>query len=533
MAPPSISTLEQSNLKLMTKYVLPLVIVALSLSFFRLGFVKLFDVDEAVFSTATKEMVHSGNFMTPTYNGENRYDKPILFYWLMAASYEAFGINNFAARVPSALAAVCLALALFLFVRQSHGEKRAFYAALSFALSIYFFVYSRAAVTDMTLTLFISASLFSFYLSTTYRRNAPVKASWYLCWFYGFSALAFLTKGLIGIIFPFSIALIYLYTVEGKGGLRNIISVKGILIFLVLSAPWYSAQVFINGKEFIDQFFIKHHFKRYVGVVSGHSGPLYYYIPVLLIGLFPWAVFLPAGIRAVFREKDRLNVFAFIWTAFIVAFFSLSTTKLPNYILPAIPAAVILIASGMTDGEKKWDRFAYLSMALLAAAMGCGLAVSRSYLIRFGIAEDGWLIICGGVMAAVILADLYAVIRNKSPYTALFCLTGLLMAVLLVKALPAAGDYLQGTLYRYSLYAKEKLPPGESIITYGINKPSVVFYSGHNIVHAGSENELKALMETTRHHALVIAKTKDRGEIEALGFNVLEIDSQYGLFEKK
>ncbi|HKN19235.1 MAG TPA: glycosyltransferase family 39 protein [Dissulfurispiraceae bacterium] len=517
----------------MTKYVLPLVIIAFFLSFFRLGFVKLFDVDEAVFSAAAKEMVQSGNLITPTYNGENRYDKPILFYWLMAASYEAFGINNFAARFPSALAAVCLVAALFLFVRRSHGEKRAFYAALSFVLSGYFLIYSRAAVTDMALTLFISGSLFSFYLSTVNRSVAPVKASRYLCGFYAFSALAFLTKGLIGIVFPFGIALIYLYALEGKGGLRNIIAVKGIVIFLILSAPWYSAQVFINGKEFIDQFFIKHHFKRFAGVISGHSGPVYYYIPALLIGLFPWVAFLPAGIRAVFREKDRLNLFAFIWAAFIVAFFSLSTTKLPNYILPAVPAAVILIASAMSEGEKNRDRFSYLFMALLAAALGCGLVLSRSYLIRYGIREDGVIIIAGVVVAAVIMADFYAVLSHKRLFPLLFCLTGLLMAVLLVKALPAAGDYLQGTLYRYSLYAKEKLPPDERIITYGINNPSIVFYSGHKIIHAGSENELKALMDTTRHHELIIAKTKDRGKIEALGFNALEMDSRYALFEKK
>jgi 4-amino-4-deoxy-L-arabinose transferase-like glycosyltransferase len=517
----------------MTKYVLPLVIIALSLSFFRLGFVKLFDVDEAVFSAATKEMVQSGNLITPTYNGENRYDKPILFYWLMAASYEAFGINNFAARFPSALAAVCLALALFLFIRHTHGEKRAFYASLSFVLSVYFLIYSRAAVTDMSLTLFISISLFSFYLSTVYRSIGSKKASRYLCGFYAFSALAFLTKGLIGIVFPFGIALVYLYATGGKSGVKNIITLKGALIFLILSAPWYTAQVAINGQEFIDQFFIKHHFKRYAGVVSGHSGPIYYYIPALLIGLFPWVAFLPSGIRAVFREKDKLNLFAFIWAAFIVVFFSLSTTKLPNYILPAVPAVMILIASGMNEGEKNRDRFAYLFMALLAAALGCGLVLSRPYLIRYGIPEDGGTIIASGVMAAVILADFYAVIRNKRLYTVMFCLTGIFIAVLLVKALPAAGEYLQGTLYRYSLYAKEKLPPDERIITYGINKPSIVFYSGHKIIQAGSENELKTLMDTTPPHALVIAKTKDREKIEALGFNALEMDSGYALFEKK
>ncbi len=510
----------------MAKYILPLVIIALLMSFFRLGFVSLFDVDEAVFSAATKEMVQSGNWITPTYNGENRYDKPVLFYWLMAASYKALGVNNFSSRFPSALAASCLVLALFLFVRPFHGEKRAFYAALSFVLSLYYLIYSHAAVTDMVLTLFISLSLFSFYLFT------DKKTPGYLYGFYSFSALAFLTKGLIGIVFPFGIALIYLCATEGKTGIRNIITLKGIAIFLVLSAPWYSAQIAINGREFIDQFFIKHHFKRFAGVISGHSGPLYFYIPALLIGLFPWVAFLPSGIRAVFREKDRLNLFAFIWVAFIVVFFSLSTTKLPNYILPAIPAAVILIASGMTSGEKSWDRFAYLFMALLAVLLGCGFVLARSYLIKYGIPADGWLMITGAVMAAVAVVALYTSITNKNPYPVLCALLGLFMAVLLVKALPAADGYLQGTLYRYSLYAKEKLLPDERIIAYGINKPSIVFYSGHKIINAGSENDLKGLMDKTPH-AFVIAKTKDSGVIESLGFNVVESDAQYALFEKK
>ncbi|MGD0281544.1 MAG: glycosyltransferase family 39 protein [Dissulfurispiraceae bacterium] len=527
----------------MSKYFLPLIIAVFFLSFFRLGVVPLFDVDEAVFSTATVEMVQTGDWITPTYNGENRYDKPILFYWLMALSYKVFGINNFAARVPSALAAGCLAVALFLFVRHSHGEKRAFHAVMSFMLSIYFLVYSHAAVTDMALTLFISISLFCFYLYSNNRDGAnfsekpphkigAVPVVYYLYGFYAFSALAFLTKGLIGIVFPFGIALIYLYAIEGIAGVKKIITLKGILIFLLLSVPWYAAQISINGQEFIDQFFIKHHFKRFAGVISGHNGPVYYYIPALLIGLFPWVAFLPSGFREVFKRKDRLNLFAFIWAAFVVVFFSLASTKLPNYILPAIPAAVIIIASGMDCSEKTWNRFAYSFMALLAALLCAGLVIAGQYMIKDGIPENGWLVIAAAVMAAVALAAFYALIVNRTPHPVLYGLMGLFIMVLLVKALPAAGAYLQGALYRYSIYAKETLPPNELIVEYGINKPSVVFYSGHKIVHAGSGSELKTVVDAKRH-ALIIGKTKDRKEIEALGLHVLEMDATYALFEKK
>src|SRR3990172_7269855 len=117
-------------------------------------------------------MVESGDWITPTYNGENRYDKPILFYWLMAVSYKTFGINEFGARFPSALSGFLLCLALFFFVGHFHDKERAFYAALPLTLSLYFLVYSHAAVADMALTLFITLSLFSFFLSLEPRVGA-------------------------------------------------------------------------------------------------------------------------------------------------------------------------------------------------------------------------------------------------------------------------------------------------------------------------------------------------------------------------
>lgn len=268
----------------MTRFLLPLVAIAFFMSFFRLGSATLFDVDEAVFSAATKEMVESGDWITPTYNGENRYDKPILFYWLMAFSYKVFGINEFGARFPSALSGFLLCLVVFFFVRNFHDNERAFYAALPLALSLYFLVYSHAAVTDMALTLFITLALCSFFLSLEPREGAGR----YIYGLYVFSALAFLTKGLIGILFPFGIAVAYLLSTEGMKGMRRVFSGTGILLFLLLSAPWYIVQYAINGDEFIQQFFIKHHFKRYTGVISGHKGPLYYYIPVVIVGLLPW-----------------------------------------------------------------------------------------------------------------------------------------------------------------------------------------------------------------------------------------------------
>lgn len=518
----------------MTRALLPVIAITIFMSFFRLGSVTLFDVDEAVFAEATKEMIKDGNYITPAYNGENRYDKPILFYWLMAASYKIFGINEFAARFPSALAGLILCLTVFLFLKQVIPQPSAglqpFYAVLSLAISIYFFTYSHAAVTDMTLTLFITLSLFSFYLSLEKDRR-------YIYGLYIFSALAFLTKGLIGIIFPFGIAMIYIFVKDGLKGTRKLFDLKACIAFLIIALPWYIAQILINGDEFIQAFFIKHHFKRYTGVISGHRGPIFYYIPVLIVGLFPWIAFLPTGIRNVFKKNSelqahnsKLNLFAFIWFAFIFGFFSFSTTKLPNYILPAIPALLILIASGMSQQDERWRRYSYGFIAVVSVLAGIAFIISKRYLIKLGIHDAYWIILVALLFLLMSFTAFYAIFSRKTIYGLLSVLMITFLSVLSVKALPVANNYLQGELYRYSLYAKERLRDDEMIITFGINNPSIVFYSDHRVINVRNKTELTLFINSAR---LAIAKTKDIEVFRDMGFNLLERDNRYAILERE
>ncbi|MFN3481068.1 MAG: ArnT family glycosyltransferase [Thermodesulfovibrionales bacterium] len=514
----------------MTRVLLPVIAITIFVSFFRLGSVTLFDVDEAVFAEATKEMVQSGDLITPTYNGENRYDKPILFYWLMAASYKVFGINEFATRFSSALSGFILCLGLLFFLRQFTDEKMALYAVTSLAISIYFFAYSHAAVTDMTLTLFITLSLFSFYLSLEKDRR-------YVYGLYIFSALAFLTKGLIGILFPFGIATIYIVVKDGLKGIRKLFNLKAFVVFLIIALPWYIVQILINKDEFIQAFFIKHHFKRYTGVISGHKGPIFYYIPTLIVGLFPWIAFLPAGIKIVFKKNSelwnhnsKLNLFAFIWFAFILIFFSFSTTKLPNYILPAIPAASILIASGISQRDERWRRYSYGFIAVLSVLLGIAIIVSRVYLSKMGIHDLDWTILIAVIMLMMTVIALYAIFIKKIIYGPISFLMIAFLLVLSIKVLPLASQHLQGTLYKYSLYAKERLQGDERIITYGMNNPSIVFYSGHRIINVGDREQLSSLKNAGR---LIIAKAKDIETLKDLGFNLIERDKGYAILERK
>ena len=498
--------------------------VVLFVSLFRLGSVLLFDVDEAVFAEATKEMVESGDYITATYNGDVRYDKPIFFYWMMALSYKTFGITEFGARFPSALAGCLLAAALFFFVRHFCDFSKAVYSVLSMVLSIYYLIYSRSAVTDMVLTLFITLSLFCFYLSLKQGRR-------FIYGFYAFSALAFLTKGLIGIVFPAVIPLIFLLVTEGIGGVRKMINFRAALLFLVISVPWYAAEYAVKGNEFIEQFFIKHHFKRYTEVISGHKGPIYYYLAALVAGLFPWVAFLPAGIRKIFKEKDPLLLFAGIWVTSIVVFFSFATTKLPDYILSAIPAASILVAAGMTEEGLKWTRSAWVFIGLISAAAGLAFVLLPPYLAQKGITDTGWMPITAAIALAMTALCCYSFFTSRPLYGAMSSVMFVFLMTLVVTVLPMASNNLQDALYKYSLYGKEKAGVDERIITYGLNKPSIVFYSEHKVAAAGGIDTLQKLIAEGRDR-IVIAKARDTEQLKRLGLVVRDTDKGYVLLER-
>ena len=403
---------------------------------------------------------------------------------------------------------------------------------ISLTLSVYFLIYSHAAVTDMALTLFITLSLFSFYLSVEDRESPAEREKRYIYGFYLFSAFAFLTKGLIGIVFPFGIALLYLSLTEGIGGIRKAFDLKGVILFLLVSAPWYGAQLATNGQEFIRQFFIKHHLTRYTGVISGHRGPFYYYLPALLIGMFPWIAFLPAGIKKAFKEKDSLGLFASVWFLFITVFFSFSTTKLPNYVLPAIPAASLLIGMGFAAQHDRQRHYPHVFAAVLAALAGIGLAIAKDHTLKFGVVDNGWVAIAALVLLALGALNIYALFVKKTLYEYMSPLMIVFLLLLSFKAFPVANHQSQEALYRFSLYAKERLRNDERIIVYGLNNPSIVFYSGHKVITVNSEKDLNPLFKRSRAE-IAIAKAKDIDTLRKYGFALLEKEERYAILERK
>lgn len=466
-----------------------LAILIVFVSFFKSGGFILFDVDEAIFSEAAREMAETGDLITPTYNYAPRYDKPILIYWFMAGAFKLFGTTEFAARFTSGVFASLLSFMTFLFVRDVKGLIPALLATVALLLNLEFFVYSHSAVTDMTLAFFIAASLYAFYLGAHHE-----KPRWFL-WFWVASAFAVLTKGVIGLLFPVVISGAFILLSKRTGLIRQLLKPSYIGLFLLIAAPWFIAQSFVNGWEFFDAFIIKHHIKRYSDVISSHSGPFYFYVIVLLAGFFPWVALLVPGIwrglKSRLEEASSLYLLCAIWVVFVFVFFSIAKTKLPNYIFPLFPAAGILAGLVMADiveGARR-SKAGLLTLLVIAGLFASALLVIPSLNLEMDISyPPKFFYVLSALFIFAALLSVAAFYRPFSAFIGLGALSLVLIVFLRLYALPTANLYLQKSLYDYSRYARFNLPSNGVLVTHDIIKPSIAFYSRRGFIKTDNAN---------------------------------------------
>ncbi|MBI3753639.1 MAG: phosphatase PAP2 family protein [Deltaproteobacteria bacterium] len=524
--------------------------LAMFISFFKLGSLLLFDVDEAVYSEATREMLGTGNYITPSYNYEPFYDKPILFYWLQAAAFKLFGIAEFSARFVSASFGVALAAMTFFFVKRLYGRTAGILAGVCLVLNLEFFVYTHAAILDMMLTFFITASLYSFYLGFHQNKEKGSHSAnyWYLL-SWAFAALAALTKGIIGVLFPAMIIFLYLLAARELREIKRLLSPRFVLVFLAIASPWYIAQLSMHGWDFFNAFVIKHHFKRYTGVVTGQSGPIYYYILVMIAGFFPWVAFLPHALYKCLKEKG-LYLFWTIWFLAIFIFFSLAGTKEPSYILPVFPAAAImagLVIKSLIEGgmEKTWLAiscgFLIITSLLMAMLFFLFPAILSVYLpkeiltgITFPPKPFLWGI-AATYLAIALLAIMILKRRHLFSIGGIAAATAVLLILIRVYVAPFVNIYLQKTLYQYSTYARKNLSSEGVLATYEINQPSIAFYSRRGILKLEGEKGVKELAEIKKSkNILVITNKKYMQEVEQkAGLALVDTDGRFALFSNK
>jgi len=326
-------------------YTLFLAAVVVFSLFAGLGSVPLFDEDEGAYSEVTREMLVSGDFVTPRLNGETFFHKPPMIYWAQAASVGLFGLNEFALRLPCALASLVWALMLLRFARRHYNGQVAWYAVLFMVTSLQTSIVAKAALADAFLNLFVTLSMFSIFDYYRQQRRGSIYQT------FVFLALGFLSKGPIAILIPLVASGIF-FGLKGRWRIwfKAIFNPVGWGALLVIALPWYAALYHQHGPGFIDEIFFTHNVARFQNAFEGHSGSIFYYLPVILLGMLPNTAFLlKACVRLRKLVQNDLNLYLAVWFGFVLIFFSLAGTKLHHYIVYGYVPLFLFMAQAAED----------------------------------------------------------------------------------------------------------------------------------------------------------------------------------------
>lgn len=360
----------------------------------------LLDDADTVHAEAAREMAESGDWITLHANGIRYLEKAPLMYWSVALSYKLFGVNEFASRLPIALATLALMLATMLLGKYAFGDRAGFYSALGIGTCIGIYLFTRVLWPDVILTLFITMAFYCFL-----RANEEPHRSRFAYGIYFFGALAVLTKGLVGAAFPAIIIVAYLLI---TGELRKLFRLKlftGALLFLIVAAPWHIAAGLSNpgslmvgtphpsqGRGFFWFYFMNEHLLRYIGKrypADYDTVPLPLFLGLHLVWLFPWSFFVPAAIANIPRRlrgldrEQRITLFLLVWATLIILFFCFSTTQ-EYYTMPAYPAFALLIGAGIVKAEMRWQQGRTAMLNVSQITLAClGVAVFAAGAIAF------------------------------------------------------------------------------------------------------------------------------------------------------
>lgn len=362
-------------------------IVIGSLFFIFLGSRPLFVPDEGRYAEIGREMLANNDFITPRLNDIIYFEKPAMFYWLGAIAYKIGGVSIWSIRSINALIGLAGTLLTYLAGRALYNRQTGLLAALILSSCLLYFVMSHMVSLDLPVTVFLTATLYAFLLGI----QTTDKSRRY--YFYAAAiaaALAVLTKGLIGIVFPTLIIGMFALTTKTWRQIHTWHLPTCAIIFLIVAAPWHIL-VQIQHPEFFHFYFIEQHFLRYTDQSIGHYEPIWFFIPYLLAGLLPWVVFLPQTIYFALKNRstkqDQATWFFFLWAVIVFLFFSFSKSKLIPYILPVFPALSLLIAhylvqrfyhpSNATSPVKLFLQNKYI--AAIYVATWCGLVTLMGY----------------------------------------------------------------------------------------------------------------------------------------------------------
>ncbi|MCF8149536.1 MAG: glycosyltransferase family 39 protein [Burkholderiaceae bacterium] len=343
---------------------------------------RLINPDEGRYSEIPREMVASGDWLTPRLNGLKYFEKPALQYWATASAFTLFGEHHWTARLWPALTGFLGILVTALATIRLFGLQAGLIAGAVLAGSVLWNVIGHVNTLDMGVSFFLAAAVFALCLAQ--RDNAdPAESRRWQDGAWVLLALAVLSKGLIGLVLPAATVVAYALWQRDLGFILRIRPLRGLLILLAITAPWFIA-VSLANPEFAHFFFIHEHFQRFLTKAHGRYQPMWYFLPILLIGMLPWLGSLLPGLVAGMRRKTGLRFqpqrFLLVWTVLVFVFFSVSSSKLASYILPIFPTLAALIGlhlSGYAASRRiEWH-------ALPAIVIGAACLVLVPFVTRF------------------------------------------------------------------------------------------------------------------------------------------------------
>jgi len=438
---------------------------------FMLGGHTLWDVDEPNNAVCAREMLAAGNWWVPVFNGGLRFDKPILLYWLMMPLFHWFGVHEWTARLPSALAITALTLIVFHFTRRLANARTGLLAALVFATALHVVVIARAATPDPLLMLCVGYALLAFlvFWQEGADRTGLILSAWAAL------GLGMLAKGPVALLLPGLIVFVFLMLRGEIDRIGRMHPVKGLLLALAIALPWYVAVGVLTDGEWLKGFILHHNLDRFTGALQGHRGFPGFYLVSFLAGWFPWTgLLLAALIFGPWKLSDLrehpLRLFLLCWMGVFLVFFTLARTRLPNYMLPAFPAAAVLMAVWAAASEQRAATW------LMRGAIGFSvlLILAAGVALQWQWPGEWPYALC---FLPVLAAALWA-LRRPLAAGAPAMAAGMAACIILLAgwALPAF-DRHKVTRDLASVATEAGFGP-ESLATYRYFQPSLLYYHG-------------------------------------------------------
>ena len=341
----------------MHRITLPLLLLAALTFFAGLGRGAITDSDEAFYAESAREMVASGDWLTPHYNYEPRFQKPVLYYWLTSATYLATGATEMGARLWAALAGVGLVLVTAACGRRWYDETTGLLAGAIVATNFGYFSIGRMSLPDLPLTFCITLAIWAALVSTLEQERSPRKFVVLAALGLG---LGFLMKGPVGLVIPLLVILPVLMIERRSIGLDPPDLVIGFVIMLAVAMPWYLVMWTRHGNEYLQSFFVGDNFERFATDRFNDPRPWWFYLPVVAGGMLPWTPLALVWLGPITqfvrgrRSVGTIELRLMLWALLPLVFYSFSVGKQPRYVLPVLPPLAILLAASIVERTQEW-----------------------------------------------------------------------------------------------------------------------------------------------------------------------------------